>query len=285
MRNPEHDLGLDALTVTLAVILWFATGSFVLAVGGGLGEHPWRRGLIGAGLVLAYVAALAARRPVCAALRRHPWLPVAVASVQLAAAIADGALDSAYTALALTSIGLAAVAARARTVWLCVALLVFGYGAATLSERSPATLQHDGDLGVALGLVVSAPVSATLILALRWLLLRFVNGADGMVGAWRAGAPTLTPGLSLAISAPPARLELRRGAEPRAGLTATEIEIVEALARGRSAKQIAHDREIALSTVRTHIRNAKRKTGARTLRELAGLTAHPDWPDVGVLRA
>jgi DNA-binding CsgD family transcriptional regulator len=45
-----------------------------------------------------------------------------------------------------------------------------------------------------------------------------------------------------------------------------------------AAKQLAHAWGLSLATVRTHIANAKRKTGARTLRELASLPARPDWP-------
>jgi DNA-binding CsgD family transcriptional regulator len=55
---------------------------------------------------------------------------------------------------------------------------------------------------------------------------------------------------------------------------------MEGLASGRAPKQLAHQWGASLATVRTHIKNAKRKTGARTLYELAAMTARPDWPDL-----
>jgi DNA-binding NarL/FixJ family response regulator len=61
-------------------------------------------------------------------------------------------------------------------------------------------------------------------------------------------------------------------------LTAAERRVVEGLACGRAPKQLAYEIGVVLATVRTHIRNAKRKTGARTLRELAGMAADPACP-------
>jgi DNA-binding NarL/FixJ family response regulator len=61
-------------------------------------------------------------------------------------------------------------------------------------------------------------------------------------------------------------------------LTEREVRVVEELARGRRPKQIAFDWGVSLATVRTHIRHAKRKTAARTLPELAAMTAAPEWP-------
>jgi DNA-binding NarL/FixJ family response regulator len=60
-------------------------------------------------------------------------------------------------------------------------------------------------------------------------------------------------------------------------LTRMERSVVEGLAAGLAAKQLAHNRGVSLATVRTHIKNAKRKTGARTLRELATFPSRPDW--------
>ena len=52
-------------------------------------------------------------------------------------------------------------------------------------------------------------------------------------------------------------------------LTEAEAEVVRLLASGLAPKQIAHMRGVALSTVRSQLKRAKRKTGARTLAELA----------------
>jgi DNA-binding CsgD family transcriptional regulator len=61
-------------------------------------------------------------------------------------------------------------------------------------------------------------------------------------------------------------------------LTAAEIRVVEGLARGDAPKQLAHQSGVSIATVRTHIKHAKQKTGAHTLRELASMAAHPSWP-------
>ena len=54
---------------------------------------------------------------------------------------------------------------------------------------------------------------------------------------------------------------------------------MEALANGLTPQQIAFAQDVSLSTIRTHIKHAKRKLGARTLPELAAMTARPDSPD------
>jgi DNA-binding CsgD family transcriptional regulator len=69
---------------------------------------------------------------------------------------------------------------------------------------------------------------------------------------------------------------------PPAELTPTERRVVEGLATGRAAKELAHAWGVSLATVRTHIKNAKRKTGTRTLRELATLPSRPGWSKSGI---
>ncbi len=58
---------------------------------------------------------------------------------------------------------------------------------------------------------------------------------------------------------------------PRMALSAAELRVVALLAAGRAPKQAAADLDVAVSTVRSHIKAAKRKTHARTLPELVGL--------------
>jgi DNA-binding NarL/FixJ family response regulator len=52
------------------------------------------------------------------------------------------------------------------------------------------------------------------------------------------------------------------------GISARELEIVEALIAGFSAREIALDLSISFHTVRTHIRNIYLKTGAANRIEL-----------------
>jgi DNA-binding NarL/FixJ family response regulator len=277
----EHDrLALDTLTVALALSAWVAFGSLVLASLDGLGEHPARRATIGLVLLLGTLLALLRRRDVWQALRRRPQLVVLVAAVQITAGVADEPVGGAYIAFSLTSIGLAILAARARTVWLCVAVMEAVFVTAVLARTTPAELADAGDLGGVVGVVLSYPVIALLLLALRLLFGRFRDGAEKIVLELRAGAQVLTPALAEAVASPGTPLLLEPGRRVVA-LTPAEVGVVERLASGLAPKQIAFERDVKLTTVRTHIKHAKRKTGARTLRELATLPSRPGWPDPG----
>lgn len=267
------------LAIALTLALWVAFGNLLLAIIDGLGDNPARRLAIGLILVLSIVLALWRREAVCAALRARPWLVVLVAAGQQAAVAADGALGSAYAAVSMTSIGLAAIVARPRTVWLCVAVLDVGYAGAILVERSPAELVSSGDLAHALGALLGYPFTAFVVLGLAGWFTRFVSNADVIIETFRAGAPALTPALTQAVQFPaPRPVGLLGAPSAFTDLTAREIRVVEALADGRRPKQIAFDWKISLHTVRKHLQRAKRKTGARTLAELAAMTTSADWP-------
>jgi hypothetical protein len=120
------------LGLTLALSLWVASGNLALAIIGGLGQHPLRHLLVGFVLVFGTVAALWQRAALCVALRARPWLVVFVAAAQLSAVVVDGVPGSAYDSVSATSLGLAAIVARSRTMWLCVAILDLSYTAAVL---------------------------------------------------------------------------------------------------------------------------------------------------------
>lgn len=273
MHDPR--LPVDVFTGALALALWVASGSLVLAIVSGLGAHPTRRVALGVILVAGSAAMLRWRPAVAARLRMSPWLVLPLAATELAVAGADGLIGGAYVSFSLTAIGIAVVVARARTVWYCVALLELGYALGVLVGHTPASLVGGGHLAGVLGAMVSYPVAAVLFMGLRRRFTRFVAGVDQALEAVRAGAPTFTPALGHAIAG---RTPLELPAAPPVPLTATERRVVEGLAAGLAAKELAHTWGVSLATVRTHIANAKRKTGVRTLRELATLPARPDWP-------
>ena len=272
-RLTESGLPRDIFGGALALFVWVASGSVVLAVANGLGEHPGRRLLIGLALVSGSALMLWQRDAVAGVLRARPWLVLGLAVVELAAAIADGLIGGAYVAFSLTSVGVAVIVARTRTVWLCVALLEVVYLTAVLASWSPGSLINQDRLGEVLGMMVSYPVAALLSLGLRGRFTRFVDHVDTELHDIRAGQRAFTPALGRAIDGVP--LALPPG--PPTDLTRTERRVVEALAAGLAAKEVAHAWGVSLATVRTHIRNAKRKTGARTLRELATFPSRPDW--------
>jgi DNA-binding CsgD family transcriptional regulator len=104
-------------------------------------------------------------------------------------------------------------------------------------------------------------------------------GIESVLDDIRDGGPTFTPALGAAIALDIAALPAAR---PR--VTTAERRVIEALAAGKTPKQMAHDWGVSMATVRSHIRNAKRKTGARTLPELASMLVAlhlAEAPDVG----
>jgi DNA-binding CsgD family transcriptional regulator len=284
VARPERDHGQfqvseRVLGLTLALSLWVASGNLALAIIGGLGQHPLRHLLVGLVLVLGTAAALWQRTALCGALRARPWLVVVIVAAQLSAVVVDGVPGSAYDSVSATSLGLAAIVARARTVWSCVAILDLGYSAAVLIPTSPTALVTSNQLPRVLGVLLVYPLAALVALGVTRLYLRFVANTDAELDRMRSGSPALTPALAQAIQIGAGR-RARLLTAPSAffELTDREVQVVDELARGRRPKQIAFDWGVSLATVRTHIRHAKRKMGARTLPELAAMTAAPEWP-------
>jgi DNA-binding CsgD family transcriptional regulator len=275
-------LPLSVFTTALCLTLWVTSGSFTLAAADGLGAHPARRLIAGLLLILGAVAALWQRRRLCALMFARPSLIMVVGAVELAIVALDGFVGGPYVAVTLTSIGWAVILAPGRTVWRLVALLEAGYVIGLLLARSPHGVVDQGNLTTVIGQVLGYPFAALSLLALAGLFNRFQNGAALILDGLRRGLPALTPSLSRAIERPgEPLLALPPGSAVRVRLTPAETRIVEGLARGDAPKQLAHEAGLSLATVRTHIRNAKRKTGARTLRALAALVAQSRWPELG----
>ncbi len=277
----RDDLSLSVLTLVLLLSLWMATGSAILGALDG-GEHPLRRVLIGILLVTLTAAALWWRRSLRSWLSAHPPLVVALAAAQITTAAIDGLLPSGpYLTFSTTSVALAVLVARPRIVWLTVVVLEAGYAAAILLELSPAQLVAGGHLSGVIGAMLGFPFVALLGLAVVRLFTAFMARADDIVWEFRAGAPALTPALTAALQAG-SRPRALPAAPPRAAaLTPSERRVVEELAGGFTPKELAARWGVSIATVRTHIRHAKRKTRARTLSQLAGMAARPDWPPTG----
>ncbi len=68
------------------------------------------------------------------------------------------------------------------------------------------------------------------------------------------------------------RVELRRLQELRRKLTERETEVFGLMARGMTAKQIAHELELSLRTAHIHRTNVLRKFGAETAVDLASMS-------------
>lgn len=278
MRPGQQQLSLGVFTLVLSLSLWLATGSLILGAVDG-GPHPLRRALIGALLVVVTAAALWRRRSVCAWLRTRPWLVLPLAVAQLGVVAIDGLLPSRpYVAFSTTSVALAVIVARPRTVWLTVVVLQSSYAFAILIDQSPAQLVANGYLSGVIGALLGFPFVALLGLAVVRLFAGFMARVEPILRQLRDGAPALTPALTLAVARGPRPLAQLPAPSPAAELTPSERRVVEGLAGGASPKELALRWGVSIATVRTHIRLAKRKTRARTLSELAGMTGRADWP-------
>jgi DNA-binding CsgD family transcriptional regulator len=271
VRRHDLRLPLDVLAGALVLIVWVAAGSLVLAIASGLGSHPVRRVVIGLLLLSASACMLWQRDRLASVLRTRPWLVLVLAATELGVASIDGVYGGPYVAFSLSAVGIATIVARARTVWLCVALLEIEYAAIVFSGSSPASA-GDGRLADVLGTMLSYPVTALVFMSFRARFTNFVAAADAALAQIRGGTTAFTPALGHVINNEPLQLPASR-----ASLTPTERKVVEGLAAGVAAKQIAAAWGISQDTVRSHIKNAKRKTGSRTLRELAALSSRADW--------
>jgi DNA-binding CsgD family transcriptional regulator len=205
---------------------------------------------------------------------------VIVALVELFIVAADGLVGSPFAAFTLTSVGIAVIVAPPRIVWQCVGVLLVCYLVGVFLGHTPAALVRDGDLAGVVGQAAGYPFAALGLLALAAVFKRFVANASEILEGIRSGVPALTPSLGNAILSPGAtRLALPPGRPPSARLTPTEVKVVKGLAAGKAPKQLALEWGVSLATIRTHIRNAKAKTRARTIRQLVALAARPGWPE------
>jgi DNA-binding CsgD family transcriptional regulator len=142
--------------------------------------------------------------------------------------------------------------------------------------HSPAALARSGQLDGVVGGLLGYPFVALVLLGLTRLFARFLADVEPSLAAMHQGAPTLTPALQRALlggsqlALPPA---------PAVALTGAELKVVAGLAGGSAPKELAYRWGISVATVRTHIKHAKRKTGARTINELVAMAARLDRQD------
>ena len=95
--------------------------------------------------------------------------------------------------------------------------------------------------------------------------------------AARLGGRSLSLMVVLDATVEPLRLT-RADLGPSSVLTAREVEIVGHVAMGQRAAEIAGELGIAESTVRSHLRNAMRKSGARSQAQLVALVCTGGMP-------
>ncbi len=71
----------------------------------------------------------------------------------------------------------------------------------------------------------------------------------------------------------------RQDEEPSSPLTSTECEIVKAIAKGKSTKEIAAERSSSVHTITTHRKNIFRKLGVNTAYEVVKYALRAGWVD------
>lgn len=259
-------LFLRALQIVLAGVL-FGVAFFPVR---GRGD-PLEIATAAALLALA-LGGLRWRRALLAALRRHPAASLLFPLPAVSAVTLDGGFDSVWTPLVAITVG---VPATLGLPWLslgCALLAAAGQAAAAWLNRADKTsaqltetalFNAVGTIAVGVGIALSVGTMAVFLHRRPRIVARLREEAAPPMSA--VGAATAAPGAPRRL--PPAH---------RTPLTPAELRVVSLLAEGRAPKQISGDLGIALSTVRSHLKAAKRKTRTRTLTELVGLFVTAD---------
>lgn len=208
---------------------------------------------------------------------RRPVSLVAMAAIGMAPVALDGGLEGTLTTQALWLTWVAAVTVSARmTLATAGAMSAAAAMAMALSGMGPHDLFVGSDRFQVTLLICTPLVAALVGLAVVGVFRTVLAGADDTLAAIAAGARASTPALGQLLHRHSREL-LGAGTSNVGGrfdLTETEAEIVALLRGGRTPQQIALDRGRSIHTVRTQIKHAKRKVGARTINELITRT----WP-------
>lgn len=208
-----------------------------------------------------------------ARIRRRPALLILFGMAAVAPIAVDGGLESTLTTQAMWLTWMAAVTVSARaTLTMAMAMTVATAGALTAAGLSVNEFATGTDRFQATLLIFNPVVVALAGVALVGVFRQVVDGAGEAIDAVRhGGAAASTPALTRLLHSEPPRLLRSPPPEP---LTAAEAAVVAMLRDGLLPKQIALQRGTSLATVRTQIKHAKRKSGARTLNDLIRRT----WP-------
>ena len=263
------ELAVAALRIGLTLLAIAAASDWVFAVAAGAGPLTSMEGLAFTG---ASVAA-AVRPDKAAAWLRPPGRAVLLAALFALAGAADWGVQNYFTEVAPAIVWIAAIVSSARWLLLCVIVSAFGY------VVDLGLLGHSLDwmtTGPGQSLVVTQFVvlvtESSLVLALVTLVRRFMTHLPSSLEAVRSGQPAITPRLGAAVRTP-GQLLLGRAASAAviAPLSPAERKVLDLVAAGRAPKQAARDLVLSVTTVRSHLASAKRKTGARTLEQLVAL--------------
>jgi DNA-binding CsgD family transcriptional regulator len=219
-----------------------------------------------AALLALATAALACRRGLLELLRGRPAATLLFPLPAIAAVSLDGGVDSVWTPLVATTVG---VPATLGLPWLslgCAVIAAAGQAGAVWVNRGDRPSARLVEISIT-GAVGTVAAGVAIALSVVTLVI-FLHRRPQVLSQLRENDLLLGPPRQRRNRGPAQRL---LGPAPRAPLSPAELQVVTLLAAGRAPKQIAADLYLALSTVRSHLKAAKRKTHARTLPELVGL--------------
>jgi DNA-binding CsgD family transcriptional regulator len=274
VQTAAYGVALAALRTGLILAALAAATDWLFALAGGRATAA----TVVEGFLLTALALAALARGELAAQVLRPRGRVAIlAGLFAAAGAVDFGLQSHFGEVASAIMFNAALVSSARWVAISLAVSVLGYlGDLAIRGDTPRWMLLGGGHSMVLNQVVDLVLNAAAGMVLIALLRRFMVRVPATLAAARAEGEAVTPLLARAVGAPASAAALLPRADPGAliaALTAAERDVLALLAQGRAPKQAARDQGVALSTVRSHIAAAKRKTGARTLEQLVALFA------------
>lgn len=263
----------SALRVTLA---FGVVNSLFFLLIAAVGNPSPQRVVLAAGFVAVWAAALWRHRFVERFAGGWPYVLIALTALSAVPIAIDGGRASVLHTEVLPLVWVAAVVASPR-ITLATGVtyglaLIAGVllGGLSLGAISRGGNRYDVVSTAANG-IEFAIVGLLLVGTFRSIVAR---GPDILAGV-RRGEPATTPALGAVIRGEPLGLLLAPASRSDTELTRAERDVVTLLAEGLAPKQIALARGTSLATVRTQIKHAKRKTGARTLDELVAIAWHP----------
>jgi DNA-binding CsgD family transcriptional regulator len=227
------------------------------------------------GIILASLGTLGILRPrATAALLLPRGRVLLLAGAFVAVGALDFGLQTRYAEVAPAIVWVAVIVSAPLWVAVALTLSVGGYLAdVALQGHSLSWMLVGGGQVMVANQVIDLLANAGAALVFVMLLRRFIAGVPASIEDVRAGGSSGTPQLALAARPRPPELQRADPLDLIRVLTAAERGVLDRLADGESPKQVAHALTVAVTTVRSHIASAKRKTGARTVEQLVAIYA------------